>query len=321
MVKNLGRSVSIRHVRAFIEIGEQGSFTTAADKLAISQPALTTTISQLEDLLGVTLFIRTTRRVELTNVGKDFLPIAQRLIFDFDRAINAVHEVGRRSRGQVKIAVLPSLAITILPRVIELFAADHPNVKVQIRDDNAKGVHRQIRLNESDFGLGNKWEEDNQLEFTPIFEDRVGLVCHHDHNLAKLKSGTDWQKLEHQNFVGMSSDTGVHAMLHSIPNLPERVLTPEYEVLTMVALASLIRANLAVSALPALAVPRIVDPPLKFIKLSKPTVWRQICVITRRNGQLSSSAELLRIFLQSIFSNPLKLLEPEHEVDGKNLRS
>ena len=141
-MKNLGRSVSLRHVRAFVEVGELGSFTAAADTLAISQPALTTTINQLERLLGVTLFMRTTRRVELTDVGNEFLPVARRLVSDYDSAINAVHEAGQRRDGQVKIAVLPSLAITILPRAIELFAEKQPQIKVQVRDDNAKGVHR-----------------------------------------------------------------------------------------------------------------------------------------------------------------------------------
>ena len=320
MVKNLGRSVSLRHVRAFVEVGEQGSFTGAADRLAISQPALTTTINQLEDLLGARLFIRTTRRVELTDVGNDFLPVARGIVSDFDRAITAVHEAGKRHSGVVNIAVLPSLAITILPRAIELFAGDQPRIKIHIRDDNAKGVHRQVRLNESDFGLANKWEEDNQLEFTPIFQDRVGLVCHRNHDLARLKSGTEWLKLENHNFVGMSGDTGVHAMLHAIPNLPECVVTPEYEVLTMVALASLISANIAVSALPALAVPRMVDPPMEFIKLGKPTVWRQICIVTHKSRRLSSSAVMLREFLQRVLSQPRDLLSSELDVERNNLR-
>ncbi len=304
-----------------MEVGGQRSFTAAADRLAISQPALTNTINQLEQRLGVELIIRTTRRVELTEVGNEFLPVARSLISDFDRALKAVHEAGKRRSGHVTVAVLPSLAIAVLPRVLESFAGAQPTIKIQIRDDNAKGVHRQVRLNESDFGLGNQWEQDRQLDFTPVFRDRVGLVCHRDHDLAKLRSGTDWRTLEDQNFVGMSADTGVHAILHAIPNLPARVATPEYEVLTMVALASLIRANLAVSALPTLAVPRLVDPPLEFIKLRKPAVWRQICLITRKDGRLSSSAESVRAFFQSALSKPWQWLNPEQAVDEANVRS
>jgi DNA-binding transcriptional LysR family regulator len=321
LIKNLGKSVTIRHVRAFIEVAEQGRFTAAADVLAISQPALTTTINQLEDLLEVLLFIRTTRNVQLTDIGKEFLPVAQNIVTSFDREIYAVYIAGKRSAGEVKIAVLPSLAISIIPRAIEQFSEAHLQIRVHVRDDNAKGVHQQILRNESDFGISNKWEEDGQLKFTPIFQDRVGLVCHKNHNLSKSRSGTQWHKLEKFSFVGMSADTGIYTLLNSIPDLPQCVSNPDYEVLTMVALASLIHSNLAVTALPALAVPRIVDPPLEFIKLGKPTVWRQIYLVTRKSSQLSASAELLRVFLQRALSKPWKLLSSEDWINEEDLRS
>lgn len=321
MVKNFGRTISLRHVRAFLEVGEQGSFTVAADRLAISQPALTTTINQMEERLGVALLKRTTRRVELTKIGADFLPVARYIVSDFDRAINAVQAAGERGRHHVAIAVLPSLAMTILPQAIKRFAESHGGIKVDIKDDNAKGVHRQIRLNESDFGLSNQWEEDKHLVFTPVFQDRIGLVCHRNNDLAASGSEVDWMRLADHNFVGMAADTGIHALLHSTPHLPECVLRPEYEVLTMVALATLIHANLGVSALPALALPRLVDPPLEFIPLGNPAVWRQICIVTRTRGQLSTSAESLRAFLQRALQKPWDLLEGAHGIDKENLRS
>ncbi len=321
MTKNLGKSIALRHIRAFIEIAEQGRFNAAADILAISQPALTTTINQLEGLLEVQLFIRTTRRVELTDIGKKFLPVAKSIVMNFDREIKAVHEAGKRSLSLVKIAVLPSLAMSIIPNALKLFTEEQPGIKVNVRDDNSKGVHQQVLLNESDFGITNKWEDNSQLEFTPLFEDRIGLICHRDHPLAQSKSGIDWKKLETYSFVGMSDDTGVSTILHTTPNLPDCVLTPEYEVLTMVALANLVHTKLAISALPALAMPRLVDPPLKFIKLHSPTVWRQIHIVTRKNGKLTSAAEFVRNFMLDILSKPWDLLGPEHPVNREYLRN
>ena len=321
MSKNLAKSVAMRHICAFIEVAKQGNFTVAADILAISQPALTNTINQLEDLLEVPLFIRTTRRVELTDIGKDFLPAAQTLVDDFNREIKTVYEAGKRGGRLVKIAVLPSLAMSIMPNALQKFADVQPNMKVTIRDDNAKGVYQQVLLNESDFGITSKWEEDARLEFTPLFLDRIGLVCHRDHPLAKSKSGVPWEKLEKHKFVGMSNDTGVSAILHTIPDLPKGVLVPEYEVLTMVALASLVHANLAVSALPALAMPWLVDPPLEFIKLHDPEVWRQVYIVTRKNGKLLPSADLLLTFLQDTLSKPWDMLAPEHPIDREYLHN
>lgn len=311
----------MNHVRAFLEVGEQCSFTAAADRLAISQSALTTRINQMESLLGVALFIRTTRRVELTKIGADFMPVARTIVSDFDYAINAVHEAGERGSRQVNIAAVPSVMMTILPQAIKRFCELHPDIKVQIRDDNARGVHRQVRSNESDFGLVNQWEEDDHLVFTPVFQDRVGLVCHPDSPLAASGSEIDWLKLEDHNFIGMAGDTGIHVLLRLIPGLPEWVLKPEYEVLTMVALATLLRTNIGVTALPVLAVPRLVDPQLKFIALSNPAVWREISIVTRARGQLSASAELLRAFLQQVLRVPWDLLEDAHGIDPENLRS
>ena len=102
-------------------LSRQGSFHRAAEKLFVSQPALTITINQLEDLVGVSLFNRTTRRVDLTIDGEDFLPIAERLIADFDRAISDLKASAERRGGQMAIAVLPSLTINLIPELLARF--------------------------------------------------------------------------------------------------------------------------------------------------------------------------------------------------------
>ena len=106
----------------------------------MSQPALTITINQLEDLVGVSLFTRTTRQVNLTTEGENFLPIAERLIADFDLAISDLKMSAVRRGGQVSIAVLPSLTINLLPGLLASFKSSNPGIRVVLRDDNARGV-------------------------------------------------------------------------------------------------------------------------------------------------------------------------------------
>ena len=189
-------SLTLRHVRAFVEVAHHGSFRRAAEKLFLSQPALTITISQLEDLVGVSLFNRTTRQVNLTTDGEDFLPIAERLVADFDRAISDLKTSAERRGGQVAIAVLPSLTINLLPEILARFKSSNPGIRVILRDDNARGVQRQVLNNESDFGISNLWEEDSELEFTPLTLDPVGLVCPPDHPLGKTSKPLAWGNLE-----------------------------------------------------------------------------------------------------------------------------
>jgi DNA-binding transcriptional LysR family regulator len=289
--------LTLRHIRAFVEVAHQGSFRRAAEKLFVSQPALTITINQLEELVGVSLLNRTTRQVNLTVDGEDFLPIAERLKADFERAISDLKKSAERRGGVVSIAVLPSLTSNLLPELLARFKTGNPGIRVILRDDNARGVQRQVLNNESDFGISNLWEEDSELEFTPLTVDPVGLVCPPDHLLGKTARPLSWRKLEGLPFVGMSQDTGVHKLINSIDECPEAVRSPEYEVLTMAALGGILEARLAITVLPLLAVPRHMHPSLVFRKLTNPKVEREICVITRRDYSLSASAQKVRDML------------------------
>ena len=290
-------SLTLRHVRAFVEIAHQGSFRRASEKLFVSQPALTITINQLEGLVGVSLFNRTTRRVNLTTDGEDFLPIAERLVTDFERAISDLKKSAERRSGQISIAVLPSLTINLLPELLARFKSTNPGIRVILRDDNARGVQRQVLNNESDFGISNCWEEDSELEFTALTSDPVGLVCPPDHPLGKSRKPIAWQKLGDYPFVGMSPDTGVHKLISVIEDCPESIRQPEYEVLTMAALGGILQARLAITVLPLLAIPSHMHPSLVFRKLMKPRVERELFVITRRDYPLSVSAQKIRDML------------------------
>ncbi|MCP4335307.1 MAG: LysR family transcriptional regulator [Gammaproteobacteria bacterium] len=290
-------SLTLRHIRAFVEVARQGSFRRAAEKLFISQPALTITISQLEELVGVSLFNRTTRRINLTTDGENFLPIAERLVADFDRAISDLKQSAERRDGKVSIAVLPSMTINLLPDLLARFKGTNPETRIVLRDDNARGVQRQVLNNESDFGISNRWEEDSELEFTPLTLDPIGLVCPPDHPLGKSTRSIGWRKLEDYQFVGMSQDTGVNKLINAIEGCPEAVRSPEYEVLTMAALGGILEARLAITVLPLLAVPSHMHPSLVFRKLTNPRVERELCVVTRRDYPLSASAQKVRDML------------------------
>ena len=290
-------SLTLRHIRAFVEIAHQGSFRRASEKLFVSQPALTITINQLEDLVGVSLFHRTTRKVNLTTDGEDFLPIAERLVADFDLAISGLKMSAVRRGGQVSIAVLPSLTINLLPGLLASFKSSNPVIRVVLRDDNARGVQRQVLNNESDFGISNCWEENPALEFTPLTFDPVGLVCPPDHPLGKTRKPLAWSKLEGSPFISMSRDTGVRKLINSIAGCPESVRSPEYEVLTMAAMGGILEAKLAITALPLLAVPSHMHPSMVFRRLIDPGVERELCIITRHDNPLSVSAQKVRDML------------------------
>ena len=293
----MARNLSFRHLRAFVCVAHSGSFTAAAKQLAMSQPALTLNVRQFEEIVGVKLLTRTTRRVELTTHGREFLPLAEKFLTDLNNAIMAIRTKSQQQENRIDIALLPSLAIRLLPTTIHDFAKISPEIIIKMHDDNGRGVESQVLGGESDFGLSNTWSNHPQLEFTPLIRDRVGLICHADHPLAKSQIDLKWSDLNGYDFVGMDEDTGIRRIFQSIENLPESVTSPAYCVLTIVALVGLLESGNAISALPALAAPDYLNPSLVYRDLSSPTVHRQLGLITHRERPPSTAAQTFQTFL------------------------
>src|SRR5437667_7542103 len=109
-------------VQAFVAIAEHGRFQKAAESLHITQTALTRRLQNFERSLGVRLIERTTRSTGLTQVGRDFLPQARRLLGDLAAAITEIRESGKALRGDVSIACVPTVGVHWLPRIIRGYA-------------------------------------------------------------------------------------------------------------------------------------------------------------------------------------------------------
>jgi LysR family carnitine catabolism transcriptional activator len=131
-------------------------------------------VQQLEDIVGIALFDRTTRTVLLTSEGADFMHTAERLVADFDVAMQDVHAAAARRRGLLGIASVQSLTIKVLPQAFRIFGKARPLVRVSIWEGNSAEVRLRVRRNEVDVGFGSKGGDNNDLEFIPLFRDLIG---------------------------------------------------------------------------------------------------------------------------------------------------
>ncbi len=292
-------AINLRHLRVFIAIAEAGNFPRAAERLLLSQSSLTVTMRQLENELGVNLLQRTTRQVQITSDGEKFLGEARRIVGEFDHLITAMRLSASQLSGTVRIAVLPSVAIRLLPEFMAEFREKHDDINVVLRDDNSRGLHRQVRDGEVDFGISNKWYDYPELEYIPLTQDQFGLVCRRDDPIATGGHPVSWYDIDPEKLFILAPDTGVHVALHNTPELDSLLLTTAGEVLVMVTLLDMVRVRLGITVLPRLAAPGPGDPDLEFLPLSNPVVRRELCLIRRRNEPLTASArrvwEALRI--------------------------
>jgi DNA-binding transcriptional LysR family regulator len=128
----MDRPVELRHLRYFAAVAEELHFGRAAVRVGIAQPPLSQQIRQLEHELGVTLFSRTKRHVELTPAGRAFLEEVRRVFEQTERAVRTAQRAGRGEIGELAIGFVPSADLDILPRVLRVWSARFPHVEIEL---------------------------------------------------------------------------------------------------------------------------------------------------------------------------------------------
>ena len=136
----------LAELQAFVVTAEKASFRLAAEALCLSAPALSRRVERLEEAVGVRLLERTTRRVELTQLGQEFLREARQALVGLDEAVQRLDDHVRLRSGRVTIACVPSVANHLLPRVLKAFADAQPEVQVHVIDENATEVLAALSL-------------------------------------------------------------------------------------------------------------------------------------------------------------------------------
>src|SRR5215813_424397 len=168
--------LNLRQMQSFITVARLGSFTRAAHLLHLSQPALTKQIRQLEETLGVRLLDRNTRMVGLTRIGKELAPVVDQLLREIEAVVVNTKELAEKSRGVIRVAALPSISSTILPRAVARFKKSYPGISLVLKDVLAGRLVTMVKTEEVDFGIGSLNGTDPEVRFTPFLTDRIVVV-------------------------------------------------------------------------------------------------------------------------------------------------
>lgn len=294
-------NISVRHLRVFAAVAEANSFTGAAAKIGLSQPAVTSTIQQLEDEFASPLFLRTTRQVRLTEEGVSFLPTALRLLDEFDNAFTEMKAASALRSTRISLAVLPSIAVLFLPRIIEAMMAVAPQFKAHIRDLNSSAIYRRVRAGEVDLGLGTQWDHDADLNFKPLVVDQLVMVAGGGHPLAQTEQPVEWQEVVGNVFCNMASDTGIRPLIDEAGGVPEGNAETRLEFSNVLTLASVLERNIGVTAMPYLTYLSLRSAQLTYRPLEGKRIERSICAITRKGSTPTPPVtRLLEILSQQI---------------------
>ncbi len=284
-------NVSLRQLRAAVAVAKHLNFSRAAAEVHVSQPALSTTIADLEDTLGMTLFDRTSRSVVPTEPGAAFLQGAARILDDIDRLLlNTKSQVESR-RGHVVVSTVSSIAGRLMSRVVLACAQRYPAIELEVRDDVATQVLQSVRSGEADFALTVEPDVlDNEVLFEPCLVDPIFVVCHRSHRIARQSTAT-WKDLTNERLVALSTTSGVYRIVQQ-ELLRQRVnFSRSTRVSHLSTVHGMLEAGFGVSILPSIALPVNDHPLLLSIPLTKPALSRTIGIYRNRDRSPTPAAQ------------------------------
>lgn len=281
--------LKIQQLRYVITVVEEGSFHGASRRLHRTQPAISMAVRELENRLGQNLFERGAQN-KLTPFGEYCLPRFLDLVGQHDRTAKDVVSQAGGQQGHIHIATVPSVASRIMPSFLTEFIEQFPGLNISLHDENAHYVCQMVAHGEVDLGITSLWQNTDDLEYTHLFEDKVGVVCRKDHAFAS-EASLDWRSLQGEKLIR----NGTSRLLMGTA-ATELVENSAFYISNMISLIAMLEAGAGITTLPQLAFPEH-STNLCFIPLSDPDVVRRIGLVQAANRTLSPAAQAMHSFV------------------------
>lgn len=293
-------NVGLRQLRAFLAVAKHGSFSRAAEEVAVSQSAVSFAVQQLEGELGLRLLDRTTRQVRVTAVGETLAASGARLLAELDTVLRELKDTGQQRRGRVVMACVPSVARGLMPGCVEYCAKKWPEIFFTIEDIAAKDVIAKVKRGDVEFGVTGGHIDASELHVEDLTKDPFVLACRRDDELARSKV-VAWGKLSGRRLVMLDHTSG------SRPQIMDTLTTAGVKAQISLELAqpssvlAMVEAKLGIAVVPMLVAPIESHPALTIRKLVRPSVNRTIFLLKRRDRSLSPAASAVWSALVQLF--------------------
>ncbi|MBE9515640.1 MAG: LysR family transcriptional regulator [Proteobacteria bacterium] len=281
--------MDIPELKAFVAIAETGSFSEAADRLFITQPAVSKRMAALESELDTPLFDRIGRGIQLTEAGATLLPQSREILVRMGDLRKTADNLHGRVAGGLDMATSHHIGLHRLPPALRAFTQAYPDVELNLEFLASEVACDAVLTGRLELALVTlPTTPDAQLNITPVWSDPLCLVAGHDHPLAKRKSVKPEELVTFPAILpGPDTVTRaevIHALGESGNNLTIRMTSNYLEVLKT--LASI---GLGWSALPK----TMIDDSLSMVHVNKIEIERQLGIVTHRGRTLSNAAQCM----------------------------
>jgi LysR family carnitine catabolism transcriptional activator len=281
--------VTLVHLEAFLEIADSLSFARAAEALHVSQPALTRTIQIAERQLKTRLFDRNTHSVTLTASGRELVPVARRLLAEFEGAFSALAQFVDGFSGRVTVGCMPSVGVALLPQAMAAFCANHPNVEFNCRESRSRLLLEGLIDGGLDLALTTRPPDDPRFQYLHLLRDEICFVCKEQDAPSDLKA-VGWGLFEKHGYIASTAEGQYRATIEEAMAQAGISVGAACECSSMALIGAMIRRGLGAAAVPRLAMSLMGTDGLSVLPLHEPSVGRDIGVVILANRTLSRAA-------------------------------
>lgn len=270
--------MELHQLEYVVAVAKFHSFTKAAAEINTTQPLLSQQIKKLESELGVQLFERTTRNVELTSAGKAFLLHAQKVLGEIAQSKNTVRDYLDAARGNIRLGVLPVIGHYGLTSLIANFQRQFPGVRMEFVEGECQELLTLLLENKIDAAFVSETETPQTIDSYSLVKDHVVLVTNILHPLAS-RQAVDIASLANEKFITAHPSSGLYE--NFVSACRDAGFEPDilYHCNQVETQLELVREGLAVTVLSSKVAARYPDHDLATIGLN-PEVLRKISLVT-----------------------------------------
>lgn len=296
--------INLKALHVFIVLAETTSFRKAGDILHRSQSAVSMQIKQLENQLGVALFHRTTRRVELTSEGEQLLNHAKRALAELDSGLQQIRSIAEIQVGRISIGCVPSVASSVLPDTLLVFQRQYPGITINLKELPSVELLIGIRRQEIDFGIGPFVDHLGDCKFDPIVREPIYALmresfCKKDTSEIALEELTTLPILMNSSSAALRGNLDRELAAR---DLKLKIMFEVLHVQTLVAFASV---GLGVAILPHVTIPQPLAAGLRALTIVEPRLDRTIGIISLKGQSMSPATRVLADLITQEFQHNL----------------
>lgn len=299
-IGQLIRRLDLTTLQLFLAVHEEGTLTRAAQREAIAVSAASKRLLELEETLGLDLFVRKASGMTLTAAGEALLHHARRVLLDVEKIGIELAEHAQGIRGHVRMMANLSAIVEFLPEDLRRFMQLHEGIRIELEERPSGGIVQAVADSLVDIGICAGETDMRGLRHALYRRDSIVLVARADHPLARRKAMRFSDALDSE-FVGLHTASSINARFHAAARQAGKPLRMRIHVPGFDAVCRMVQAGMGVGVIP-LAVYEALGKPLGLVAVTLTDAWvaRELRMVVRDLAALSPVARLLYDYLGSV---------------------